>query len=227
MPAGGEGWGARTRASIAGPDAPISDLLVATTNAGKVRELEALLTGLPIRLLLPADLGLQMDVEETGVTFAENADIKARAWFERTRMPTLAEDSGLEVDALGGEPGVYSARYLGLPDGAVKNARLLDMLRDVPPSRRGCRYVCVVSLITADGAKHEFDGRCAGRIAFAPAGEGGFGFDPIMLIPRLGRTIAELPDEEKNRISHRGRAARKLVRYLRSAARPARKANLV
>jgi XTP/dITP diphosphohydrolase len=226
-PTGGEGRREGAIPSGVGPDAPVSDLLVATTNAGKVRELQALLAGLPVRLLLPAELGLQMDVEETGVTFAENATIKARAWFERTRMPTLAEDSGLEVDALGGEPGVYSARYLGLPDGPVKNERLLEILRDIPPSRRGCSYICAICLITADGAKHEFDGRCAGRIAFAPAGEGGFGFDPIMLIPRLGRTIAELPDEEKNRISHRGRATRKLVRYLKSAVRPARKINPV
>jgi XTP/dITP diphosphohydrolase len=218
-PSGGEGDAAKTH--WAPHLERVSDLLVATTNAGKVRELQALLAGLPIRLLLPADLGIQMDVEETGITFAENAAIKARAWFERTRMPTLAEDSGLEVDALGGEPGVYSARYLGLPDGAIKNARLLEMLRDVPKSRRGCRYLCAICLITPEGTMHQFEGRCAGRVAFEPAGKGGFGFDPIMLIPRLGRTVAELPDEEKNRISHRGRAARKLVRFLRTAGKTA------
>ncbi len=196
----------------------ITDLLVATTNEGKVRELRALLDGLPMRLIRPADLGLKMDIAETGSTYAENAALKAQAWFEKTGLPTLAEDSGLEIDALGGEPGVLSARYLDLPDGAIKNAHVLDMLQGVPTSRRGCRYVCVINLIEGEGQSRFFEGRCAGRIAFEPAGEGGFGYDPIMLIPRLGQTVAELPEDEKNRISHRGRATRKLARYLRQAA---------
>jgi len=127
---------------------------------------------------------------------------------------TIGEDSGIEIDALNGEPGVYSARYHGLPDGPVKNAHILELLRDVPWSRRGCRYRCAIVLVDPNGAEGAFEGRCAGRIAFEPAGEGGFGYDPIMWIPRLGRTMAELTEAEKNRISHRGRAARKLARHL-------------
>jgi XTP/dITP diphosphohydrolase len=197
-----------------------SDLLVATTNEGKVRELSALLLDAPVRLLRPADLGLEMDVEETGATYAENAAQKAHAWFDRTGMPTLAEDSGIEIDALNGEPGIFSARYLGLPDGPIKNARIIELLTDVPPSRRGCRYICSMVLLDPGKPPRMFEGRCAGRIAFEPAGAGGFGYDPIMFIPRLGRTMAEIPEDEKNRISHRGRATRKLARYLKYARNP-------
>lgn len=189
---------------------------MATTNEGKIRELRALIGHLRVQLVSPLDVGVRPDVEETGTTFVENARLKARAYFAATGIPTLGEDSGLEIDALGGEPGVYSARYHGLPDGNIKNAHVLELLKAVPPSRRGCRYVCVMVLIDRGGAEHVFEGHCAGRIAPAAAGGGGFGYDPIVLIPRLGRTMAELSDAEKDRISHRGRAARKLVRYLES-----------
>ena len=127
---------------------------------------------------------------------------------------TVAEDSGLEINALGGRPGVHSARYEGLPDGPAKNARMLELLSGVPARRRGCRYRCAIVLIHPNGEERFFEGRCAGRIADAPSGENGFGFDPIFLIPRLGLTMAEVSDESKNRMSHRGRATHKLIRYL-------------
>lgn len=164
------------------------------------------------------DVGIELSVEETGSTFEENARIKARAYFDATipaeRGMTIGEDSGIAIDALGGEPGVYSARYHGLPDGPTKNAHILELLRDVPQSRRGCRYVCAIVLIQNDGTEEVFEARCAGRIALGPAGEGGFGYDPIMWIPRLGCTMAQLTETEKNAISHRGRAARRLAHHL-------------
>ncbi len=202
----------------AGAISPYGQFLIATTNPGKVRELRALLAELPLALLSPTDLGLNLAIEETGNTFVENARIKAQAYYEAALFPTIAEDSGLEIDALRGEPGVLSARYQGLPDGPVKNAHILDLLTSVPPSRRSCRYVCAIVYIDMTGAEHVFEGECRGRIAPAAAGAGGFGFDPIFLIPRLGRTMAQLSEAEKNRVSHRGRAAHKLMRYLKATS---------
>lgn len=188
------------------------DLLVATTNPGKVRELRTLLPRL--RLLTPQDAGVQLDVDETGSTFIANARLKARAYHAATGLRTMGEDSGIEIDALDGEPGVYSARYHGLPDGPIKNAHVLELLADVPSARRGCRYVCAIVLIDSDGSEHVFEGECRGQIAGEPAGDGGFGYDPIFLVPDLKRTMAQLSAEEKNRISHRGRAVGGLARYL-------------
>lgn len=179
-----------------------------------MRELRTLLADLPYKLLTPTELGIARAVEETGSTFVENARIKARAYFQTAGLPTIAEDSGLEIDALDGEPGVLSARYHGLPDGPIKNAHILDLLAGVPPNRRGCRYACAIVYLDAQATEHVFEGQCRGRVALASAGEGGFGFDPIVLIPRLRRTMAQLSEGEKHRISHRGRAARKLARYL-------------
>jgi XTP/dITP diphosphohydrolase len=188
------------------------DLLVATTNQGKVRELTELLPEL--RLLTPKDVGAELTVEETGSTFVENARLKAHAYHGATGLRTMGEDSGIEIDALHGEPGVYSARYHGLPDGPVKNAYVLDLLREVPEPLRGCRYVCAIVLIESDGSEQIFEGECRGRVAWAPAGDGGFGYDPIFLVPDRGRTMAQLSEEEKNAISHRGHAVRELARYL-------------
>jgi XTP/dITP diphosphohydrolase len=194
-----------------------TQLLLATTNEGKVRELRTLLAALPSTLLSPADVGVSLVVEETGTAFVENARIKARAYFDASGLPTIAEDSGLEIDALAGEPGVFSARYHGLPDGPIKNAHILDLLAGLPPSRRRCRYVCAIVHVDAEGEERAFQGTCSGRVAQAPEGTGGFGFDPIVFLPRLGRTVAQLSDEEKNRISHRGKAARQLVRHFTAA----------
>jgi len=187
-------------------------LLVATTNLGKVRELRTMLHGMTV--LTPPDIGVQLTVEETGETFVENARLKAVAYHEATGLRTMGEDSGIEIDALHGEPGVYSARYHGLPDGPIKNAHVLELLRDVPDADRGCRYVCAIVLIEPDGTEHVYEGECRGRVARAPAGEGGFGYDPIFFVAERGRTMAELSAEEKNAVSHRGEAVRKLIQHL-------------
>ena len=186
---------------------PGDRLPLATTSAGKQRELRALLGDLPLTLVAPADLGLTFVPDETGTTFAENAAQKAHAYYAAAGLPTLAEDSGLEVDALGGAPGVYSARWEGLPDGPVKNAHLLERLAGVPDAARGARYVCHMVLLDRAGGEHHAEGDCRGRIAHAARGTGGFGYDPVMYLPELGRTMAELAPEEKDRISHRGAAA--------------------
>src|SRR5918911_2681781 len=184
------------------PLRPGDRLLLATTSAGKQRELRALLGALPLALVTPADLGLTLVPEETGTTFAANAAQKAHAYFAAAGVPTLAEDSGLEVDALGGAPGVYSARWEGLPDGAEKNALLLSRVADVPPEHRGCRYVCHMVLVDGGGAEHHAEGECRGT--------GGFGYDPLFYVPGRGQTMAELPAADKDRLSHRGAAAARL-----------------
>src|SRR5919199_1399406 len=145
------------------PLQPGDQFLLATTSAGKQRELRGLLGDLPLRLVTPADLGLTLVPEETGTTFAANAAQKAHAYYATAGVPTLAEDSGLEVDALGGAPGVYSARWEGLPDGPVKNAHLLERLAEVPDEGRGARYVCQMVLVDRDGAEHHAEGYCRGR----------------------------------------------------------------
>jgi XTP/dITP diphosphohydrolase len=189
---------------------PGDRLLLATTSAGKQRELRALLGDLPLTLVTPADLGLTLVPDETGTTFAANAAIKAHAYQAAAGMPTLAEDSGLEVDALDGAPGVYSARWEGLPDGPEKNALLLRRVADVPPERRGCRYVCHMVLIDGSGAEHHAEGECRGTVAYEQRGSGGFGYDPLFYVPECGQTMAELPAAEKDRLSHRGAAAAQL-----------------
>lgn len=193
---------------------PVPRLLLATSNPGKLRDLRLGLAETGWELCSPVDLGLAVDAEETGATYVENAQIKARAYFVATGLATAGEDSGLEIDALGGAPGIFSARFEGLPDGPVKNARVLELLAGLPVRQRRCHYHCALVLVEASGSERVFEGSCVGRIATAPAGEGGFGFDPIVLLPRLGRTLAQLTNEERLRANHRGRAARKLARYL-------------
>ncbi len=183
-------------------------LLFATTNKGKVDELKALVAGLPFEVLSLADLPSHPEVEETGATFAENAEKKAREHFERLGLATLADDSGLCVDALDGAPGIHSARYAGEtgPEKDQANiAKLLEAMKDVPDERRGAEFRCALSLVSASG-KVAVEGVCRGVIARAPAGGKGFGYDPVFYVPELGRTFAELSREEKNRISHRAKA---------------------
>jgi XTP/dITP diphosphohydrolase len=190
-------------------------LLVATNNPGKVREYEALLTGLPLTLTYPAQEGVDIEVEETGSTFAENARLKAAAYARASGLLTLADDSGLEVDALGGEPGTRSARFAG--QGASDEDRyrlLLGKLEEVPWKRRTARFRCVIAIATPQGEVRTADGTCEGVIAFEPKGEHGFGYDPVFYMPEHGRTMAELEPEVKNRISHRARAAEGARRIL-------------
>jgi XTP/dITP diphosphohydrolase len=182
-------------------------LLVATNNPGKLKEYTDLLGGLSVALTTPAQEGLSMEVEESGTTFAENAILKARAYAEASGLLTLADDSGLEVDALDGAPGVRSARYAGEAASDVDRYRLLlRHLADVPEKERTARFRCVVAIAAPEGDVHTAEGRCEGLIGFEPRGTHGFGYDPVFYMPDRGQTMAELPADVKNRISHRARA---------------------
>jgi XTP/dITP diphosphohydrolase len=190
-------------------------LFVGTTSAGKIRELRQLLASLPARIVFPADLGIDIDPEEGDVSFAANAKIKARAYRRASGLMTLAEDSGFVVDALDGAPGVISARWGGT-DYAIKNQMIVDRVAGLPDAKRGCGYVTVLAIAMPDGRVFQRTGTCRGIIAQAPAGTGGFGYDPIFLVPEHGQTMAELEPAVKDRISHRGRAVRKAERLLRA-----------
>lgn len=203
-------------------------LLLASNNPGKVREIRALLAGRDIEIVSQSGFGIP-DVEETGLTFIENAILKARHAARLSGLPAIADDSGLEVDALNGAPGVYSARYAGAgADDAGNNAKLLKELQGVPDSRRTARFRCVLVLL-----RHERDpspliaqGVWDGVILHEPRGAGGFGYDPLFYLPERGCASAELPAEEKNRLSHRGQALRDLVGLLASASfAPGRRAS--
>ena len=196
-----------------------SELLVATSNAGKVRELSQLLAGLPLRLRLLAEFGDIPEAEETGRTFAENATLKALHYSALGGMLTLSDDSGLAVDALGGAPGVHSARYAG-PHAtyAERMRKLLDEIAAAGDERgRRARFVCVIAVADpSTGAPETFEGTCEGRIAQAPRGTGGFGYDPLFIPDGYEQTFGELPDHVKHSISHRARALAKAARHLRS-----------
>jgi len=185
----------------------VISLLVGTQNPGKQREYRELLAGAPVVWVGPEEVGLAaLEVEENGATFEENARHKALAYARASGLPALADDSGLEVDALDGEPGVYSARYAG--PGATDEDRyrkLLEVMASVPDDRRTARFVCVVALALPGGEVYVARGTVEGRIGHGPRGSGGFGYDPVFVLPD-GRHMAELPAEEKNAISHRGRA---------------------
>ncbi len=193
-------------------------ILLATHNRGKRREWKKLLGDLPIELILPEETGLHQEVEETGTTYAENARLKAQALCAASGLPTLADDSGLEVDALDGAPGIRSARYAPGSD-TVRYRALLQALEGVPEAERTARFRCVALLLLPDGREFIREGVCEGRITTEPRGEGGFGYDPVFLLPEKGRTMAELSAEEKNRISHRARAAQQLIPLLRELIR--------
>ena len=193
----------------------MTKLLLATTNQGKVREYRHLLKGLPFTLVTPADEGIDTVVEEKQETFAENARLKAVAYSGLSSLVTLADDSGLEVDALSGEPGVISARFAGEKAGDKDNVELLlARLKEVPWEKRTARFKCVIAIAAPGGRTELCHGECQGLIAFEPRGENGFGYDPVFYLPEFGKTIAELPMEIKNRVSHRGKAAREAYQIL-------------
>ncbi len=183
-------------------------LLVATTNRHKLDEYRAIFAGLPFTLLSLADIQLALDVEETGTTFQENAELKALTYARVSGMLSLADDSGLEIDALGGAPGVYSARFVR-PDASYEERFqvIFAQLQGLPAEKRSARFQCVITIAEPTGYCRSVQGTIDGRITEAPRGAHGFGYDPIFLVPELGKTTAELPPEEKNRISHRGKAA--------------------
>ncbi len=191
----------------------LRELVIATGNRGKLAELRALLADSGIEVRSQADFAVP-EVAETGLSFVENAILKARHAAARTGLPALADDSGLEVDALAGEPGVHSARYAGEPaDDAANNRKLLEALVDVPEARRTARFHCVLALLRhpADPVPLICAGRWEGRILQAPAGQNGFGYDPLFLVEAEGCSAAELPRELKNRLSHRAQALRQLL----------------
>ena len=183
-------------------------LLLATTNRHKLEEYYTIFSDLPLTLQSLREVHIDMDVEETGQTFAENAQLKALAYARASGVLSLADDSGLEIDALGGAPGVLSARFAGQDTPYEERFRLLiGQLRGLTGEQRRARFRCAIALAEPDGYCRVVEGTIEGVVAESPRGTGGFGYDPIFLLPELGRTFAELTTEQKNRISHRGRAA--------------------
>jgi XTP/dITP diphosphohydrolase len=191
-------------------------LLIATHNTGKVREYAQLMADLPLTLLSLSDIGIAWNIAETGETFEANAQLKAEGYCRATGLLTLADDSGLEVDALQGAPGVYSARFAG--EGASDAARyqlLLERMRAVPDDQRQARFRCVIAIAHPNQPTQYVIGVCEGFIAHEPRGVNGFGFDPVFWLPQHNQTMAELSPDEKNRLSHRGQAALRAAAVLR------------
>jgi XTP/dITP diphosphohydrolase len=191
-------------------------LLLATTNQHKIDEYRAIFSAIPFQICSLQDFRIETDVEETGSTFAENAELKALTYAKLSGQLSLADDSGLEIDALNGAPGIYSARFAGRDTSYEERFRLiLAQLKDVPVEQRTARFVCAITIAEPSGYHRTVEGVIEGVIADAPRGENGFGYDPIFCVPELGKTTAELPPEQKNRISHRGRAAQLASALLR------------
>jgi XTP/dITP diphosphohydrolase len=202
----------------------MAPLLIATTNPGKLREFRELLGGCGFELVSPGDLGVDLDIEETGASFEENARLKATEAARRCNMLALADDSGLEVDALDGRPGIFSARYAGhgrTNPSLTDEQRCAIVLREmdgVPDGRRSARFRAVIAIAEPDGRTATAEGTFEGSIARAARGDNGFGYDPVFLVAGRDVTSAELPRDEKNRLSHRGQAARKACELLKELA---------
>lgn len=194
---------------------PTRKLLIATHNRGKLKELSFLLGGVPFELVSLSDVGIELDVDETGSTLEENATLKAETYARLSGLPTLADDSGLAVEALGGAPGVHSARYAG--EGATDEDRIALLLKNLAdyPQPWTARFRCVAAIVRPGQAAELYSGECRGEIITLPRGDNGFGYDPVFLITREGKTMAELTSDEKNRLSHRGAAAGKARNALR------------
>ena len=190
-------------------------IVFATANEGKVKEIKEILKDFPIEVMSMKDMGITADIEENGDTFEENSLIKARALVKLTGLPALADDSGLEVDYLNGEPGIYSARYLGRDtDYDYKNNYIINKLSEAQDKERSARFVCVISLVLPDGREFVERGVVEGLIGYEQRGENGFGYDPIFYLPEYGKTSAELSPYEKNKISHRGKALSAMKRLI-------------
>lgn len=183
-------------------------LVLASKNQHKLLEMEHILRDLGLEVVLESQVGVDVDVEETGTTFLENAALKARAVMEASGMAAIADDSGLMVDALDGAPGVYSARYGNLDSDQARTSYLLENIKDVPAGKRGAQFVSAIVCILPDGREVHAQGTCQGEILFAPRGENGFGYDPVFYSPELQKTFSEATEEEKSTVSHRGRALR-------------------
>lgn len=192
-----------------------SKIIFATGNEGKMREIRLILGDLGMEVLSMTEAGFCDAIVENGTTFAANAEIKAKAVWEKTGGIVLADDSGLVIDYLGGEPGVYSARYMGDAPYSEKNRALLLRLLGAKEQERTARFICNIAAVLTDGSILHTEAAMEGLIAHEPAGDGGFGYDPILFLPEYGKTSAELCIEEKNRISHRGKALELMKKELR------------
>ena len=185
----------------------MTEIIFATGNKDKMREIREIMADCDVHIVSMKEAGIRVDIVEDGTTFEENAKIKARAVAAHTDAIVLADDSGLEIDALNKEPGVYSARYMGEDTSYhIKNASLIERLNGVPDEKRTARFVCAVAAAFPDGSVKTVRGTMEGRIGYEEKGENGFGYDPIFYLPEYGCTSAELSGEEKNKISHRGKA---------------------
>jgi XTP/dITP diphosphohydrolase len=191
-------------------------LTAATANHHKVHEIASKLSGSGITIIPYSVIRNAPDIVEDGHSFLENSLIKARAIADIFSTAVIADDSGLVVDALGGEPGIRSARYLDLPDDRARYEAILEKMRDVPPAERTARFVCAITIIAADGTIHQTEGKCEGLIAAGPSGAQGFGYDPVFFLPQFNMTMAEISLAEKNSVSHRGRALDAAADILRS-----------
>lgn len=191
-------------------------IIFATGNAGKMKEVREILKDLNVEVLSMKEAGIQADVEENGKTFQENAVIKAREIMKISGEVVLADDSGLEIDYLNKEPGIYSARYMGEDTSyRIKNANLIERLQGVPDEKRTARFVCAIAAAFPDGSVETTEGTIEGRIGYEEKGENGFGYDPIFYVPEFGCTTAELTGEQKNQVSHRGKALEAMKEILR------------
>jgi XTP/dITP diphosphohydrolase len=191
------------------------EVVVASGNKGKIREIRDALKGFGLRIYALSDFQDVPEVEEDGHSFTENALKKARFYSKLFGKLTVADDSGLEVDSLKGLPGIYSARHAGeRASSQENNQKLLRELQGVPISKRGARFKCIIAMTSPDGREAIAEGSCKGRIGFKEKGRKGFGYDPLFVLPKYGKTMAELTLEEKNRVSHRGKALRKLKKII-------------
>lgn len=190
----------------------VMKLILATNNKGKVKEFKEILTPLGFEVVSQSEAGIDIEVEETGTSFEENAVLKAKAVYEISKTYVIADDSGLEVDALNGNPGIYSARYEGLKTSHERNMRILEQLSGVDEERRTARFVCTICLIRDNGEIETVRGTCEGKIGYEENGKNGFGYDPIFVYKN--RTLAQMSEDEKNNISHRGNAIKELLRII-------------
>ena len=191
-------------------------IVFATGNAGKIREINGIMSDTGMEVVSMKDAGIRMDIEENGSTYEENALIKARAVASMTKDIVMADDSGLEIDYLNKEPGVYSARYLGEDTSyRIKNADLIQRLEGVPDDQRTARFVCAIAAVLPNGRELTVRAAIEGRIGYEEKGENGFGYDPIFYVPEFRKTTAELTEAEKNEVSHRGKALRLIKEELR------------
>lgn len=192
-------------------------LVLASKNQHKLVEMQTILGQLGLEVVLESEVGVDVDVDETGTTFEENALLKAKAVMEASGMAAIADDSGLEVDALNGEPGVYSARYGGKDSDAARTAYLLENMAEVPEEKRTARFVSAIACALPDGRVVAARGTCEGTILFQTRGDNGFGYDPVFYVPEIGMTFAEADGDRKNAISHRGNALKEFCKAWKEA----------